>query len=238
MRNTLPFESATQARTQTRVNAYVRGVYNWMAIGLGLTAVTAFFVAGSETLLRLIFGNPIVFFGLIIGELALVFTISARVHRMRAATATNLFMLYAVLNGATLSAIFIRYTMSDIASTFFVCALTFLAMSVYGWTTKKDLTSWGSFLFMGLIGIIVASVVNLFVQSSAVAMIVSYIGVLVFVGLTAYDTQKIKQMAISQPAGIDGAAVRKGSILGALTLYLDFVNLFLMLLYIFGGSRD
>ena len=236
MRDSVPYLSTTQSQIQ--VNAFVRGVYNWMAIGLGLTALTAFFVSGSEAMLRLIFGNPIVFFGLIIGELALVWTLASRVHRMQAATATNLFILYAVLNGATLSVIFIRYTMSSIASTFVVCALTFLAMSVYGWTTKKDLTTWGSFLFMGLIGIIVASLVNIFVRSSAMAMIISYIGVLVFVGLTAYDTQKIKAMAISQPAGLDGAVIRKGSILGALTLYLDFINLFLMLLQILGGNRD
>jgi FtsH-binding integral membrane protein len=237
MRYTVPY-ATTSAETQVRVNAFVRGVYNWMAIGLGLTGVTAFFVASNPTLLQLIFGNPLVFFGLIIGELALVFSLASRVNRMKAATATNLFMLYAVLNGATLSAIFIRYTMSSIASTFFVCAATFLAMSIYGWTTKKDLTSLGNFLFMGLIGIIIASVVNLFVQSSAIGMIVSYIGVLVFVGLTAYDTQKIKSMAMSQPAGLDGAVIRKGSILGALSLYLDFINLFLMLLHILGGSRE
>ncbi len=236
MRNSAPFLSTTQAQVQ--VNAFVRGVYNWMAIGLGLTALTAFFVAGSETLLRLIFGNPVVFFGLIIGELALVWSLAARVHRMQAGTATNLFILYAVLNGATLSVIFLRYTMSSIASTFVVCAATFLAMSIYGWTTKKDLTSWGSFLFMGLIGIIIASLVNIFVRSSAMAMIISYVGVLIFVGLTAYDTQKIKAMAMAQPAGLDAAVIRKGSILGALTLYLDFVNLFLMLIHILGGSRD
>lgn len=237
MRNSLPYATPS-VETQVRVNAFVRGVYNWMAIGLGLTAVTSFFVANSPTLLQLIFGNPLVFFGLIIAELGLVFSISARVQRMRAGTATNLFMLYAILNGATLSAIFIRYTMSSIASTFFVCAATFLAMSIYGWTTKKDLTSWGNFLFMGLIGIIIASVVNMFLQSSGMSMIISYIGVLVFVGLTAYDTQKIKTMAMTQPAGLDGAVIRKGAILGALSLYLDFINLFLMLLHIFGGSRE
>jgi FtsH-binding integral membrane protein len=237
MRNSVPYATPS-VETQVRVNAFVRGVYNWMAIGLGLTAVTSFFVANSPTMLQLIFGNPLVFFGLIIAELGLVFTISARVERMRAGTATNLFMLYAILNGATLSAIFIRYTMSSIASTFFVCAVTFLAMSLYGWTTKKDLTSWGNFLFMGLIGIIIASVVNMFVQSSGMSMIISYIGVLVFVGLTAYDTQKIKNMAMTQPAGLDGAVIRKGAILGALSLYLDFINLFLMLLHIFGGSRE
>ena len=229
--------SAQQTHTQVRVNTFVRSVYNWMAIGLGLTAITAYIVAGNQTLLQLIFGNPIIFFGLIIGELALVFTISARVHRMRASTATNLFILYAVLNGATLSAIFLRYTMSSIASTFVVCALTFSAMSIYGWTTKKDLTSWGSFLFMGLIGIVIASLVNMFVHSSAIAMIVSYIGVLVFVGLTAYDTQKIKHMAMSQPSDIGAVAIRRGAILGALSLYLDFINLFLMLLQIL-GNRD
>jgi uncharacterized protein len=237
MRNSVPYATPS-VETQVRVNAFVRGVYNWMAIGLGLTAVTAFFVANNPAMLQLIFGNPLIFFGLIIAELALVFSISARVERMRAGTATNLFMLYAILNGATLSAIFIRYTMSSIASTFFVCAATFLAMSIYGWTTKKDLTSWGNFLFMGLIGIIIASVVNLFVQSSGMAMIISYIGVLVFVGLTAYDTQKIKNMAMTQPAGLDGAVIRKGSIIGALSLYLDFINLFLMLLHIFGGNRE
>ena len=229
--------SAQQTQVQVRVNSFVCSVYNWMAIGLGLTAATAYIVAGSQTLLQLIFGNPIIFFGLIIGELALVYSISARVQKMRAATATNLFILYAVLNGATLSAIFLRYTMSSIASTFAVCALTFTAMSVYGWTTKKDLTGWGSFLFMGLIGIIIASVVNMFVHSSAVATIVSYVGVLIFVGLTAYDTQKIKQMALSQPADIGAGVIRKGAILGALSLYLDFINLFIMLLHIL-GNRD
>jgi hypothetical protein len=123
-------------------------------------------------------------------------------------------------------------------STFFICAATFLACSVYGWTTKKDLTSWGGFLTMGLMGVIIASLVNLFIASSAVSALVSYIGVIVFVGLTAYDTQRLKNMALTQPAGLDGAVIRKGAILGALALYLDFINLFLMLLRIFGQSRD
>ena len=157
---------------------------------------------------------------------------------MQAGTATALFIVYSALNGATLSSIFLAYAHSTITSTFFVCSATFVACSIYGWTTRRDLTSIGGFLTMGLIGIVVASLVNLFIQSSAISTIVSYIGVLVFVGLTAYDTQDIKNMAMAQPESIDAGAFRKGAILGALKLYLDFINLFLMLLRIFGGSRD
>ncbi|MCK4984299.1 MAG: Bax inhibitor-1/YccA family protein, partial [Desulfobacterales bacterium] len=222
--------SAKQTQVQVRVNDFIRRVYNWMAIGLALTGFIAYYVANTPALLNLILGNQILFFGLIIAELALVFTISARVHRMKASTATALFVLYAALNGATLSFIFIIYTRSSIASTFFVCAATFIACSIYGWTTKRDLTSMGGFLTMGLIGIIIASLVNLFIRSSAMHMIISYIGVLVFVGLTAYDTQSLKAMAISQPSDVGASAIRKGAILGALKLYLDFINLFLMLL--------
>lgn len=226
-----------KARAQVRVNEFIRSVYNWMAIGLGLTGVVAFYVSNSETLLKLIFGNQFIFFGLIIGELVLVFTISARVHKMQASTATSLFVLYAALNGATISAIFLIYTRSSITSTFFICAATFIVSSIYGMVTKRDLTSMGQFMFMGLIGIVIASVVNLFVRSSGMSLIVSYIGVVVFVGLTAYDTQKLRTMALSQPDGLDSGTVRKGAILGALTLYLDFINLFLMLLRIL-GNRD
>jgi FtsH-binding integral membrane protein len=188
-------------------------------------------------MIKLIFGNQLLFFGLIIGELILVFSLASRVNKMKASTATSLFVLYAALNGVTLSAIFLIYTRSSITSTFFICAATFVASSIYGMVTKRDLTSMGQFMFMGLIGIIIASVVNLFVRSSGVSLIVSYIGVIVFVGLTAYDTQKLRTMALSQPSGLDGATVRKGAILGALTLYLDFINLFLMLLRIL-GSRE
>jgi len=224
-------------RSQIQVNEFIRSVYNWMAIGLGLTGIVAFYVSNNETLLKLIFGNQLIFFGLIIGELVLVFSISARVHKMRASTATSLFVLYAALNGATISAIFLIYTRSSITSTFFICAATFIASSIYGMVTKRDLTSMGQFMIMGLIGIVIASVVNLFVRSSGMSLIVSYIGVIVFVGLTAYDTQKLKTMALSQPEGIDSGTVRKGAILGALALYLDFINLFLMLLRIL-GNRD
>jgi FtsH-binding integral membrane protein len=226
-----------QTQVQILVNTFVRSVYNWMAIGLALTGFVAYFVASSPSLLRLILGNQLIFFGLIIGELALVFSISARVHKMQASTATALFVLYAALNGATLSVVFIAYTSSTITSTFFICAGTFIACSIFGWTTKRDLTSLGGFMFMGLIGIIIASLVNFFIRSSAMTMIISYVGVLVFVGLTAYDTQKIKNMALTQPAGVEAGVVRKGAILGALSLYLDFINLFLMLLRIM-GSRD
>jgi hypothetical protein len=208
-----------------------------MAVGLALTGLVAFYVAHNETLIRFIFGNQIIFFGLIIGQLALVFSISARVHKMQASTATGLFLLYAGINGVIFSSIFLAYTSTSITSTFFICAATFVACSVYGWTTKRDLTSMGSFMVMGLIGIIIASVVNMFIRSSGMNMIISYIGVIVFVGLTAYDTQKIKNMALTQPAGIDQGAIRKGAILGALSLYLDFINLFLMLLRIL-GNRD
>jgi len=226
-----------KTETAIHVNAFIRSVYNWMAIGLALTGFVAFYVANDESLIRLIFGNRLIFFGLIIGELALVFTISARVHKMQSSTATALFVLYAALNGVTLSAIFLIYTRSSIATTFFICAATFVACSVYGWTTKRDLTSLGGFMAMGLIGIIIASVVNMFLRSSGMHMIISYIGVLVFVGLTAYDTQKLKSMALTQPIGLDAGVARKGAILGALSLYLDFINLFLMLLRIL-GSRE
>jgi uncharacterized protein len=195
-------------------------------------------VSTSESLIRLVFGNPLLLMVLVIAELGLVFSIAGMVNRMSAGTATALFVIYSGLNGVTLSSIFLVYVQSSIVSTFFVCAATFIACSLYGWMTKKDLTSLGSFMMMGLIGIVIASLVNLFIKSSSVSIIISYIGVFVFVGLTAYDTQKIKNMAMTQPANLDGAVVRKGAILGALSLYLDFINLFLMLLSIFGQRRD
>jgi FtsH-binding integral membrane protein len=220
------------------VNDFVRSVYNWMCIGLALTGFTAFYVSNSETMLRLVFGNQLIFFGLIIAELVMVFSLASRVNRMSAGTATSLFVAYSALNGVTLSFVFLLYTSASIVSTFLICSATFLACSIYGWTTKKDLTSFGGFLLMGLFGIIIASLVNMFIRSSAMHMMISYIGVLVFVGLTAYDTQKLKNMALSQPAGLDGAVIRKGAIMGALSLYLDFINLFLFLLRILGQGRD
>ena len=232
-------QSVSTDRTQTQVivNEFIRSVYNWMAIGLGLTGFIALYVSNSPNMIRLIYGNQVLFFGLIIGELGLVFYLSARVQKIQASTATALFILYAALNGATLSFIFLIYTSSSITSTFFICAATFVSCSIYGMITKRDLTSLGGFMAMGLIGIIIASVVNMFIRSSGMSMIISYIGVFVFVGLTAYDTQKLKRMAITQPAGLEAGVVRKGAIMGALTLYLDFINLFLMLLRILGNRR-
>ncbi|OQX24176.1 MAG: hypothetical protein BWK80_22175 [Desulfobacteraceae bacterium IS3] len=229
-------EQRTQA--QALVNSFVQSVYQWMAVGLALTGFTAFYVANSESMVELIFGNQLIFFGLIIGELAMVWTLSARINKMQASTATMMFLAYSALNGVTLSSIFIVYAMSSIASTFFICSATFVACSVYGMTTKRDLTSFGSFFIMGLFGIIIASVINLFLRSSAMQMIISYVGVIVFVGLTAYDTQKIKMMALTQPSDLEAGVIRKGAIIGALELYLDLVCLFLHLLNIFGGSRD
>jgi FtsH-binding integral membrane protein len=227
-----------QQRTEVLVNGFVRSVYNWMCIGLALTGFIAFYVSNNETIMRMVFGNQIIFFGIIIAELALVFSLAGMVNKMSAGTATGLFVLYSALNGVTLSFIFLAYTRTSIYSTFFICAATFLACSIYGWTTKRDLTSWGGFLMMGLFGIIIATLVNIFIRSSAMSMVISYIGVIVFIGLTAYDTQKLKNMALTQPAGLEGSVVRKGAILGALSLYLDFINLFLMLLRIFGTGRD
>ena len=231
-------DTLPRTRAEVLVNDYVRSVYNWMGIGLALTGFIAYYVSTNEAIVRLIFGNTFIFFGLMIAELALVFAISGMVQRMSSGTATGLFLLYSALNGVTISFIFLVYARASIVSTFFICAGTFAACSIYGWTTKRDLTSLGGFLLMGLFGIIIATVVNMFIRSSGMSMIISYIGVIVFVGLTAYDTQKIKNMALTQPAGLDGAVIRKGAILGALSLYLDFINLFLMLLRIFGQSRE
>jgi len=208
-----------------------------MAVGLSLTGITAYYVAHSPVLLSLVLGNVLILGALVIGLFALVFFLSARVQRLRASTATALFVVYSVLMGVVLSFVFLVYTSSSVTSTFFICAGTFVACSVYGMVTKRDLTSVGSFMFMGLVGIVIASVVNWFIGSYGLYMIIGYIGVLVFIGLTAYDTQKLKTMASSQPADMDAGTLRKGAIMGALTLYLDFVNLFLMLLRIF-GDRD
>jgi len=231
-------DTVVKTRAEVLVSDYVRSVYNWMGIGLALTGFTAYYVSNSESLLRLVFGNPLLLMVLIIAELGLVFAIAGMVNRMSAGTATALFVIYSALNGVTLSSIFLVYARASIVSTFFICAATFIACSLYGWTTKKDLTSLGGFMMMGLIGIVIASLVNLFVRSSSMSMIISYIGVFVFVGLTAYDTQKIKNMAMTQPANLDGGVIRKGAILGALSLYLDFINLFLMILNIFGQRRN
>ena len=210
-------------------------VYNWMTAGLGITGFMAFYISNSPAMMNIIFGNPIIPIALIITQIGLVFWLATRVMQMSASKATGVFMLYAGLTGITFSAIFMAYTTASIFSTFLVTAGTFGAMSLYGYTTKKDLTSWGSFLFMGLIGIIIASLVNIFMQSSMMHMIITYAGVLIFVGLTAYDTQKIKEMNILGNEGTEEDT--KEAIRGALTLYLDFINLFLMLLRLMGDRR-
>lgn len=226
-----------RAQSGVQVNSFIASVYNWMAIGLALTGGIALLISSNAFLLGMIAKNPMLFFGLCIAEVGLVIYISARVQKLSASTATALFLLYAAMNGATLSLLFLMYTKASITSTFFICAGTFTACSVFGMVTKKDLTSMGGFMMMGLIGIIIATIVNVFMRSEMMHMIISYIGVLVFVGLTAYDTQKLKHMALSQPEGLGSGVVRKGAIMGALTLYLDFINMFIFLLRIF-GDRD
>lgn len=213
----------------------MRKVYVWMSLALLITGMTAYYVATSPTILTAILTNQILFWGLIIAELVLVFTVSAAINRLSLTTATLLFLLYSVINGATMSFIFLLYTMSSIATVFFIAAGTFATMAVIGYTTKKDLSSMGKFLFMGLIGIIIATLVNLFIKSDGLTMILSYAGVVVFVGLTAWDSQKIKQM-LMQANDVD-EGTQKIALLGALSLYLDFINLFIYLLQIFGKRR-
>ncbi|GLI33316.1 Bax inhibitor-1/YccA family protein [Desulforhabdus amnigena] len=211
---------------------FILRVYNWMGLGLATTAVVSLFTASSPAMISMIFGSPVVFFGLIVGELGLVIALSAAINRLRASTAVMMFFLYSAINGLTLAAIFLAYTRASISTTFFITAGTFGAMSLYGHATRKDLTSWSSFLTMGLIGVVLASLVNIFFQSEAIYWVITYAGIIVFVGLTAYDAQQIKVMAL-QGFG-DEEAARKGAVIGALRLYLDFINLFLMLLRLFG----
>ena len=213
--------------------ALMRKVYVWMTLALVLTGITAYGVASSPSLMMTIFQTPAIMWGLIIAELAIVIAISAAINRLSLTTATLLFVLYSVLNGATFSLIFAVYTMSSIANVFFITAGTFGVMAAYGYFTKRDLSSLGKLLLMALIGLIIATLVNVFlVKSSGFDLILSYAGVLIFVGLTAYDTQKIKQMLAMQTDMGEGA--QKVALLGALSLYLDFINLFLYLLRIFG----
>ena len=220
----------------TAFPALMRKVFVWMTLALAITGLTAYGVATSPALLSLIFSSKVTFFGLIIAEFALVFAISGAINRLSLSTATLLFILYSVVNGATLSTIFFAFSVATIGKVFFITAGTFGAMALVGYTTKTDLTSMGKLLFMALLGIIIASVVNIFVGSSGLDLILSYVGVLVFVGLTAYDTQKIKQMCQAAPDA--GESAQKLALIGALSLYLDFINIFLYLLRIFGNNRD
>ncbi|MEW5913198.1 MAG: Bax inhibitor-1/YccA family protein [Thermodesulfobacteriota bacterium] len=239
--NPLPPRSITLGdRELARVNVFMRRVYNWMAGGLALTALVAWWAQGTPAVMQALFnpatGSPSgLFWVLALAELGLVFGLSGLVQRMSAGTAGILFAVYAALNGLTISFIFLLYTSTSLVSTFLVCAGTFAVVSVWSYSTKRDLTRWGSFLFMGLIGIIIASLVNIFLKSPLLYWIVSYLGVGIFVGLTAYDTQQLKLMALTNDMGEEVAA--KASIVGALKLYLDFINLFLLLLRIMGDRR-
>ena len=210
----------------------MRKVYVWMSLALAITGFTAYGVATSPGIMQAIYTNQILFWGLIIAEFALVIGVSAAINKLSLTTATLMFILYSVINGALLSYIFILYTASSISTVFFITAGTFAAMAVVGYTTKTDLSSLGKILLMALIGLIIATVVNVFVKSSGFDMILNYVGVLIFVGLTAYDSQKIKQMLLQAPDA--GESAQKVALLGALSLYLDFINLFIYLLRIFG----
>jgi len=214
----------------------MRKVYLWMTLALVITGFTAYYVATNETLMTALVTNQILFWGLAIVEIALVIGLSAAINKLSLTTATLMFVLYSVINGATMSFIFLVYTYSSITNVFFITAATFGAMAVFGYFTKTDLTSLGKILFMALIGIIIATIVNFFTKSEGLAVILNYLGVLVFVGLTAYDSQKIKQMLLMAPDA--GESAQKIALLGALSLYLDFINLFLYLLRIFGSKRN
>lgn len=217
------------------VRSFVQQVYGWMAAALAVTGFVALLVTRSEALQRFIFGTPFVFFGLIIGELIVVMWLATRIHTMSVSTATAVFVGYSVLNGLTLSSVFLVYAQATVAQAFFVTAGLFGVMTLYGFFTKTDLTRVGHLLMMGLIGFVIASLVNLFLRSEAIYWIITYAGVVIFTGLVAYDSQRIKEMALSG-AG-EGEAGQKYAIIGALRLYLDFVNLFLLLLRIFGRRR-
>jgi len=233
--NELNFQGI-QAERQWEVSeafpVLMRKVYVWMTLALAITGFTAYGVATSPGILQAIYTNQILFWGLIIAELALVFGVSAAINRISLTMATLMFILYSVINGALMSYIFLAYTASSVATVFFITAGTFGAMALLGYTTKTDLSSMGKILFMALIGLIIATIVNLFIKSSGFTLILSYVGVLIFVGLTAWDSQKIKQMLLQAPDAGEGA--QKLALLGALTLYLDFINLFIYLLRIFG----
>jgi FtsH-binding integral membrane protein len=228
--------SGSDAGTQA-VSLFLAKVFTRMAIGLGLTAITAFLVGQSQTIQQIIFGNQLIFFALIIGELVMVFYLVARVEEMSAGSAVGVFLAYSILNGVTISAILLLYTGASVGAAFLTTCGMFGAMAVYGHVTKKDLSSWGSFLFMGLIGLIIAMVVNFFLASPMMAWVISAIGVVIFTGLTAYDVQNLTRMAGSGIMESGESAIEKMAIIGALKLYLDFINLFLMLLHLMGNRR-
>ncbi len=224
---------STPYAADERVSAFMRSVYGWMAAGLALTAGVAFYVAGSPELVQAIASNRALFWGLMIAQLGLVFTMSARVEKMASSTATMLFVIYSALTGVTMAFVLLAFTGQSVATTFLVTSGMFGAMATYGTVTRRSLAGWGQFLFMGLIGVVLASIVGIFWRSDALQFVISFIGVIVFTGLTAYDAQRLKALAVTTPAGQIGSY----AIVGALALYLDFINLFLMLLRILGDRR-
>jgi FtsH-binding integral membrane protein len=224
------------AETQSEIQrGFITRVYGWMTFGLVVTTVIALATMSIPGLMKALVSNSFLFFGLIIGELALVIGLSAAINRLNSVTAGMLFTVYAALNGVTLSLVLLAYTGASVASTFGITAATFGIMTLFGYTTQRDLTKMGSLLMMALLGLIVASVVNIFLQSSPIYWLITFAGVLIFVGLTAYDTQKLKNMALGMEEGSE--QMSKASIIGALRLYLDFINLFLMLLRLTGRRR-
>lgn len=226
---------STSPTEALNLQAVMTRVYAWMTAGLLATGAIAFFVANTG-LAAILISSPIIYFGLFIVELIIVFVLASRIEKMSAGMATGMFMGYSLLNGLTLSLIFLVYTTESIASTFMITGVTFGVMSLYGYTTKQDLSKIGNILFMALIGFLIASVVNIFLRSEALYWIVTYAGILIFVGLTAWDTQKIKRMSMNI-ASNDEVNIQRLAILGALMLYLDFINLFLLLLRVL-GNRD
>lgn len=214
----------------------MRKVYLWMTLALMITGITAAGVANSPNILALIYSSQVVMWGIIIAEFGLVIYISARLEKLSLSTATTLFALYSILNGVMLSSIFLLYSTAIISKVFFITAGTFGVTVLYGYATKKDLSSLGNILFMALIGLVIATIVNVFMKSAMFDLILSYIGVIIFVGLTAWDSQKIKHMMMVQQDADESA--QRLALIGALSLYLDFINLFLYLLRIFGRSND
>lgn len=225
----------TQEQIQAEQASFMSRVYGWMSGALIVTGLVAYWVSITPEVLEIVFSSKLVFYGLLLAEILCVGYIVAAINKISASTATAIFVGYSVLNGLTLSVIFLAFTMASIASTFFITAGTFGVMSLYGYYTKRDLTSIGNLAFMALIGLIIASIVNLFVHNEMLYWITTYAGVLIFVALTAYDTQKIKQMNVIGNEGTEED--HKEAIIGALTLYLDFINMFLYLLRIFGNRK-
>jgi len=217
------------------LRSYMLRVYNYMGFALAITGLVAFFTANTPAMIEFIFGNKLVMYAVMLAPLGMVLWLSFGINKMKAETAQLVFWVYSVVMGLSLASIFLVYTGASIAKVFFITSATFGAMSLWGYTTKKDLSGMGSFLLMGLIGIIIASIVNIFLKSDALGFAVSIIGVLVFVGLTAYDTQKIKQTYFAVAGNVEAAS--KAAIMGALNLYLDFINLFLHLLRFMGDRR-